>query len=229
MDGNERQEKQTNETGRIERATERAKEVLDRTRDGMAAGASGLAEASRDVAGKAGTRIDRVATVVRESEPDEHVRETVSGTTEKTVHRAGATLNRAAPAIGRNAERIADRTGDALHFAAGPLARILGAIAATVGGWWKRASKENFQLPPEEEEACRAHFATLMIIPSELSYEKARAGYALGYGAGSNPDYRGRPFDDIEGDLRSGFGADGAGEYERLRDFARFGYGRTAL
>jgi hypothetical protein len=104
---------------------------------------------------------------------------------------------------------------------------ILGAIAGTVGGWWKKAAADaGSGLPAEEEQACRAHFATLAMLPAGMTYDQARTGYALGYLAGRNPDYQGRQFEDIERDLRQGFTGENAEEYGALREFTRYGYGR---
>lgn len=211
--------------GRLGRAAEQAREVLGRTREGMAASASGLAE----VAGRATEQLGRAAEIVREAEPDDALRERVSGVTERSVHRAGSSLNRAAPAIGRGAEKIADKAGAALHYAAGPLARILGTIAATIGGWWKTASNERHGMPATIEDEARAHFAAMTALPPDMTFERARTGYSLGYMAGRNPEYAGRSFEEVEADLRTGFGLETGDEYERLREFVRFGYERAAL
>src|SRR5690606_30644815 len=98
------------------------------------------------------------------AEPNDELREKVSGVTENTIHRAGSSLNRAAPTIGRGVEILADKAGGALHLAAGPLGRVLGAIAATLGGWWKTASTEGQTLPLTVDEVCRNHFATLAAL-----------------------------------------------------------------
>jgi hypothetical protein len=224
MERNEQQEEHGQ--GRLSRVGEQARTALERSREGMMAGASGVAETTRKVADRAGEQLGRAASIVRDAEPDQELRESVAEATERSVHRAGATLNRAAPTIGRGAELIADKAGAALHFAAGPLARIIGAMAGTLGGWWKLASEQSHSLPAAEDKACQAHFALMTVIPADLSYDRAKTGYALGYVAGRNPDYAGRTFDEVEGDLRTGFSTDGTGEYDRLRDFARYGYER---
>ncbi|MEX2572576.1 MAG: hypothetical protein WD737_14845 [Gemmatimonadota bacterium] len=223
MDSNEKQ----SDGGRMERIGERTRQAAERTREEMAARASGLAEASRDTADQAREKLGRAAEIVKNAEPDEHLRETVRGTTQNSMHRAGDSLGRAAPKIGRGAESAAVKAGAALHKVARPLSAILGAIAATVGGWWKQASAGDPSLPKPADEACRAHFATLSGIPTGVTFERARPGYALGFLAGQNPDYRGRPFDEVEGDLRTGFSSDTPEEYEALREFVRFGYGRA--
>jgi hypothetical protein len=217
------------EAGRLERAAERTREVLEKAKDGMAAGASGVAEFTRNVAGGTAERAGRVVEFVREAETDTELKGKVSHTTEEKLHQAGDKLDEVAPTIGRGAEAAARGVGRALHAVAHPLAVILGAIAGTVGGWWKKAASDvdlGLGLPEAEEQECRTHFATLTLVPAGMTYDRARTGYALGYLAGRNPDYRGRQFEEIEPDLRQGFRGEDADEYDTLREFARFGYDR---
>jgi hypothetical protein len=214
--------------GLFRRVKEQTAETAAKARDGLAAGASGLMEVSRTVATETRDRAGRVVEFVREAEPDEELRSTVAGKTERSLDKAGDALAGAAPAIGRNAERAAEKLGGALHAIAGPLATILGSIAGTIGGWWKKAAEERYELSKADEDACRAHFTTLTVIAPEMTYERARTGYALGYVASRNPGYNGRSFDEIEDDLRQGFGDDGYADYEALREFTRYGFDRGA-
>jgi hypothetical protein len=215
-----------NEAGRIRRVADQAKVTLDRAKDSMAAGASGVVEYTRDALGEVREKAGRAADVVRNAETDQRLRETVSGSTEHGLHRAGDAVSGAAPAIGRGAEYAAEKLGSALHFVARPLAVVIGSIAGVVGGWWKQAANATPDFPTSEDEACRAHFATVTIIPEGMSYDRARDGYALGYIAARNPGYSGRAFEDVEPDLRQGFTGERATEYDALRDFARYGYAR---
>lgn len=214
------------EAGRLERMADQARESLGRAKDGLAAGASGLMERTADVAGAARERTGRAVDFVREAEPDTRLKQNVAGTTEHSLSRAGDALIDAAPTIGRNAERAAEKVGQALNTIARPLAAVLGTIAGTLGGWWKKAATESFEMPASEEEACRAHFATLAVVPGDLTYDHARTGYALGYLASRNPEYRDRRFEDVEPELRRGFGDADAADYDALREFTRYGYGR---
>jgi hypothetical protein len=213
--------------GIFQRVRDQTRETASKARDGLAAGASGLMEVSRTVATETRDRAGRVVEFVREAESDEELRSTVAGKTERSLDKAGDALAGAAPAIGRNAELAAEKLGGALHAIARPLATILGAIAGTIGGWWKKAAEERYELSRADEEACRAHFTTLLLSP-EMTYERARTGYALGYVASRNPGYNGRNFDDIEEDLRQGFGDEGYADYEALREFTRYGFDRGA-
>ncbi len=107
-----------------------------------------------------------------------------------------------------------------------PFATVLGAVAGTLGGWWNKAAEERLALPETEEQACRAHFASIAVPPPGMPYGRARTGYALGYVASRNPGYGGRRFEDVETELRRGFGEQHAADYDALREFTRYGYDR---
>lgn len=196
---------------------------LDRARDTVAAGAGQVKEKTKEVLSSAREKTAEAVRFVRESEADEHVRDKARASTEAGLEKAGDAVSGAAPAIGRGAEYAADKVGAALRFAARPLGAVIGTVAGVVGGWWKTARAGSTGLPVAEEEACRAHFITLAI--DGMNFDQARSGYTFGYIAGCNPDYDGRAFEEVETDLRHGF-ADADAEYDAIREFARFGYGR---
>lgn len=210
------------DAGLLGRVADGTREALRKTRDGLSAGASGVKSAAVETRDRAG----KVVEFVREAEPDTRLKANVTATTEHSLDRAGNALIDAAPAIGRNAERAAEKVGQALHAVARPLGVVLGAIGGTVGGWWKSASEDTLQLPEAEEQACRAHFATIVVEPVGLTYDQARTGYALGYVASRNPQYHGRAFEEVEPDLRRGFAGEYEGDYDTLREFTRYGFGR---
>jgi hypothetical protein len=213
---------------RLRKAKETTRDALGRARDGVSAGASTAAEFTKAVAAEAKEKANLVKRVVREAERDTALEQSASGSTERALDRAGSAVSGAAPAVGRGAEIAVDKVGAALRYVSRPLAVVVGTIAGTLGGWWKRAAELRSDLPADEERECRAHFATLVVAP-DMSFDQARGGYALGYVAGCNPEYRGRTFDDVETDLRLGFAGEPAAEYDALREFARFGYSRGAL
>jgi hypothetical protein len=198
---------------------------MDRAREAVSSGAGHVKDFTRDVVSGTRDTAKRAVQVVREAEPDQELRERTRSGTERSLSRAGDAVGGAAPAIGRGAEFAVEKVGSVLRFVARPVAVIVGSIAGVVGGWWHKASELRNDLPAGEEEACRAHFATVVI--DGMTFEDARSGYAVGYIAGCNPDYRGRTFEDVEADLRHGF-RDADAEYDALRDFARYGYGRGA-
>ncbi|CAN5737255.1 hypothetical protein BH23GEM6_BH23GEM6_07000 [soil metagenome] len=212
--------------GLIRRVAEGTRETAARAKEGLAAGASGVLEFTKTAAHETREKAGRVVEFVKEAAPDEQLKASVSISTEQSLDKAADVVIGAAPAIGRNAELAAEKLGQALHAVARPLAAILGVIAGTVGGWWKKAAEERHELPSHHEQACRTHFATVTLPPPGMTFEKARTGYELGYLASRNPTYRGRSFVEIEPDLQLGFGPDRAAEYDDLRDFASYGYSR---
>jgi hypothetical protein len=206
-----------NTDSKLGRAAEVAKEKLERAKDGVVSTAGVVKDKTVQAATTA-------ARVVREAEPDVVLDENVRTGTEKALGRAGSAVAGAAPAIGRGTEYAVHKVGQALGYVAHPIAVVIGAIAGKVGGWWRKAAELRSELPAADEEACRAHFATLAGA-SDRSWDHARPGYMLGYIAAANPDYRDRGFEEIEGDLRLGF-PESPDEYDRLRDYARFGFER---
>jgi hypothetical protein len=106
---------------------------------------------------------------------------------------------------------------------------VVGALAASVGGWWALHAKSDTatQLGEEDERHYRAHFDTHPARASGgMTYDRARTGYALGHTASRNPGYMGRGFDEVEPELRRGFTGEHSGSYDSLRDFTRYGYER---
>jgi hypothetical protein len=104
-------------------------------------------------------------------------------------------------------------------------ALVVGGLAAAVGGWWLMRSKRgDVELGDEHETRYRSHFDSHPARGVGMTYDDARTGYAVGHVASENPDYAGRPYDDVEPELRSGFAGEHAESYDTLRDFTRYGY-----
>lgn len=118
-------------------------------------------------------------------------------------------------------------TGAALGSMGGPVGTIIGGIAGAVGGWWTgRAVSEAASSYTDEDEAYyRSHYDSSR--SDDLDYDTARTGYQLGHIAGGNPDYQNRSYDEVEPDLRRGWG-DQDEDYTRVRDYARHGYERSS-
>jgi hypothetical protein len=224
----------------LDRAQDHAGDAAHHTKEAMEAGASGVLERTADTAREAGRRVEgatertvevakdvgrkagHVADGVIHAEADARVESRTGSTVEKVVHGAGNALQSAAPAVGRGAEAAVKVTGAAVSAISGVLGTIIGKIAGRVGGWWNGAAEAIAELPEEEHQACLIHFESYTPRPAGVTFETALPAYAIGYVAARNPDYRGRRFDDIEGDLRHGLGND----YDNLRDFSRYGYER---
>ncbi|MBW3535592.1 MAG: hypothetical protein KY453_10320 [Gemmatimonadetes bacterium] len=116
--------------------------------------------------------------------------------------------------------------GAGVGAAAGPVGAVIGGIAGAVGGWWagEKAGKALDDWTEGDLEAYRDHFETYDAhAPLITTYDQAHPGYVVGHMAARNPDYKGRPFDDIEEELMHGWEDD---EYEIMRPYVRHGYGR---
>jgi hypothetical protein len=205
----------------LNRDAARPTDATELSVEAMEAGPSGVVE--REVTIR---ETDRKSQRPSRANADEGLEQRVDSTTEKVLHRAGDALRSAAPAVGRGAEMAVNATGSALSAASGPLGTIVGKIAGRLGGWWHSAAEAAAELPEEEQQACLIHFEAYTARPAGMTYERALPGYTLGYIAARNPDYRGRGFEEIEPDLRHGFGEERAAEYDALRDFTRYGYQR---
>ena len=115
--------------------------------------------------------------------------------------------------------------GAGIGSAAGPIGTIVGGIAGAAGGWWAgekvgRAAEDM----GKHETHYKDHYRT---TESRVDYEDARVGYGVGHIAGRNPDYRGRAFEEVEPQLRSGW-RDTDHDYDTLRPYVREGYTRTS-
>lgn len=116
--------------------------------------------------------------------------------------------------------------GAAIGSVAGPVGTIIGGIAGAVGGWWagEKAGRAAEDLG-KHDETYRTHYRDNG--DSALQYDDARVGYGLGHVAGRNPDYKGRPFDEVETDLRNGWNSDSR-DYDSMRPYIRYGYENTS-
>ena len=136
---------------------------------------------------------------------------------------AGRARDAVAGAAG-TAGDLAGRAGGAVRKVP-TAALVVGGLAAAVGGWWLMRSKRgDVELPEEHDDRYRSHFDSHPARGSGMSYDDARTGYAVGHVASENPDYAGRPYDEVETELRTGFSGESTGSYDNLRDFTRYGY-----
>jgi uncharacterized protein (TIGR02271 family) len=116
--------------------------------------------------------------------------------------------------------------GAAVGSLGGPIGTVVGALAGGVGGWWsgRAVSEAMSTYTAEDDEYYRSHFGASGTRGS--SYDDARPAYQLGHLAGINPDYRGRSFDDVEGDLRDAYVTSGQRNWDDVRGYARNAYTR---
>ncbi|MES2358091.1 MAG: hypothetical protein V4529_07075 [Gemmatimonadota bacterium] len=123
--------------------------------------------------------------------------------------------------------------GAAIGSVGGPVGTLIGGIAGAVGGWWAgHAVAEAAQEYTVGDDAVyRNHYDNSPDRLADRDYESVSPAYRLGHLAARNPDYRGRPFDDIEDELRRGW--DGGarqtyGEWNTVRGYVRDAYDRSA-
>ena len=140
-------------------------------------------------------------------------------------------------------------TGAAIGSLGGPIGTIFGGIAGAVGGWWtgRAVSEAASSFSDEDDQYYRTHFEStragslggserkknVVDVRSDrddLSYDRVRPAYQLGSLASRNPEYRGRSFDEVEGDLQRGWASSEAsreyGDWSNVRDYARDAYSR---
>jgi hypothetical protein len=128
-------------------------------------------------------------------------------------------------------EGIGGATGGAfgagLGALLGPAGIILGGLAGAAGGWW--AGREVAKAGEDADEGADEHFRRLHEERhrDRCDYDSARGFYHLGRLARRNPDFRERPFAEVEPELRRGWRDEGAGRFRRwdeVRPFVSTGY-----
>jgi hypothetical protein len=112
-------------------------------------------------------------------------------------------------------------TGASVGALAGPLGILVGAAAGALGGWWAGHAISDTLHDYDDENYRRLHSSR----PTAGDYTEVRDYYRFGHLAGSNPDYQGRRFEEIEPELRNTFGKEARlGRWEDVRDYVAEGY-----
>ena len=129
-------------------------------------------------------------------------------------------LERAGSSAGGLAGRAADTAVDLMGS-------VIGTAARMFGGWWSDRSPDEAvrSFGEQQDTACRTHFQNSK--SSTSSYDAVRPLYQFGHLAGSNPDYQGRSFEEVEGDLQNAWTGDAAqkyGDWASVRDYVSTGY-----
>ncbi len=124
-------------------------------------------------------------------------------------------------------------TGAAIGSAAGPIGTVIGGIAGAVGGWWagRAVAEAAHKFTHEDDSFYRERFETRPDRLADRSYDDVRPAYQLGHIASLNPDYNGRTFDEVEPELRYGWGNDlraRHGDWSAVRPYAEDAYSRNA-
>jgi hypothetical protein len=139
--------------------------------------------------------------------------------------------------VHRDSETVGESSGGVLGAAAGmsigamggPVGLVLGGLAGAVGGWWAGRGIAD-AMTKNDDDALRRHFERLPDRPADRSYEDVRAAYVAGHLAGKNPEYARRSFDEVEPELRRGWGDDvvrQCGEWPSARRYAQAGFERA--
>ena len=91
---------------------------------------------------------------------------------------------------------------------------LLGGAASQLSNMWS----------DQADQACRTDYEARS--DSKQSYDAVRPLYQFGHLAGSNPDYQGRSFEDVESDLENAWkGQSGQyGDWKSVRDYIGAGY-----
>jgi hypothetical protein len=123
--------------------------------------------------------------------------------------------------------------GAAIGSAGGPIGTIIGGIAGAVGGWWagRAVADAAHKFTTDDDTYYREQFETRTDRLADRSYDDVRPAYQLGHIASMNPDYNGRTFDDVEPELRHGWGNDlraRHGDWSAVRPYAEQAYSRNA-
>ena len=117
--------------------------------------------------------------------------------------------------------------GAAIGSVAGPIGTVIGGIVGAMGGWWtgRAVAEAATAVTTEDDTYYRSHYDRTPI--ADRRYDDVRPAYYLGHVASLNPDYKARSFEEIEGDLRTGWSKNEKyGSWDSVRGYAREGYSR---
>ena len=137
------------------------------------------------------------------------------------------TVERAAGPVGAASGAVAGGTAGTLVL--GPIGTAIGAALGAVGGWWAGSAVKEVPYREADDQHYRTHYSGTH--RRGRSFEDVSPGYYLGHVAARNPELRGRPFAEIEPELKRIWNADlraRHGEWSDVRDYVRESYVRGA-
>ena len=135
-----------------------------------------------------------------------------------------------------NFERVGESVGSVAGKMTDTAVDLMGSMlrtaASTFGGWWSRSTPDDAarSFTPEHDDTCRTHFENVRRKSEQQnanSYDTVRPLYQFGHLAGGNPDYQGRSFEEVEGDLKRTWTPEYStafGEWNNVRDYINTGY-----
>jgi hypothetical protein len=130
----------------------------------------------------------------------------------------------------RVGESVGSVTGKVADTAVDLMSSMVRTAASTIGGWWSRSTPDDMtrSFGPEQETTCRQHFEQKRREGrANTNYDTVRPLYQFGHLAGSNPDYQGRSFEEVETDLQRTWTPEyttAFGEWNNVRDYIDTGY-----
>lgn len=107
----------------------------------------------------------------------------------------------------------------------GPLGTAIGALAGALGGWWAGSAIAHARATDHHDSLFRQRHQQL--DGDHLEYDRARPAYQLGWLASRHPEYRERPFEDVEEHVRLGWTQEIVrehGDWNAARIYIREGY-----
>jgi hypothetical protein len=135
-----------------------------------------------------------------------------------------------------NFERVGESVGSVAGKVTDTAVDLMGSMVRTAasmfGGWWERSTPDEAvrTFTPEQDNACRTHFENVRrreASEKNTTYDTVRPLYQFGHLAGGNPDYQGRSFEEVEGDLKQTWTPEyttAFGEWSNVRDYINTGY-----
>lgn len=134
-----------------------------------------------------------------------------------------------------NFERVGESVGSVggkmADTAVDLMSSMIRTAASTFGGWWERNTPDEAlrNFGTEQDDTCRTHFENVRRAQNSgnTSYDSVRPLYQFGHLAGSNPDYQGRSFDEVESDLQRTWTPEHSqhyGDWTKVRDYINTGY-----
>ncbi len=130
----------------------------------------------------------------------------------------------------RVGESVGSVTGKVADTAVDLMSSMIKTAASTMGGWWSRNTPDEVmrRFTPETDNSCRTHFEQVRREGrAKADYDAVRPLYQFGHMAGSNPDYQGRSFEEVESDLQRTWTPEyttAFGEWTNVRDYINKGY-----
>lgn len=118
---------------------------------------------------------------------------------------------------------VAGRMGDT---AVNVMGSMVSSAAGLLGGWWSDRTPEEMtkSFGEPEDRSCRTHFEN---IARKNTYDNVRPLYQFGHLAGSNPDYQGRSFEEVEPELKTAWSGEVKttyGDWDDVQEYIRTGF-----